>query len=224
MTSATVTAQPSFTAEREALVDSQVRTNDVQDREVINAMLAVPREHYVPEARKGLAYSDIDIQTGPGRYLWQARDFSKLLQAAAIQPDETVLNIAPGTGYSSEVIARIAKSVVNLETADHVEALTAGLEPRGLTNCETVGGDLAQPVAGKGPFDVVFVNGSVEVVPEAWTAQLADGGRLAVVVRENGVGRARIYTRSGDKIAWRNVFEAFVPALPGFEQKETFRF
>lgn len=214
-----------FTAARTSLVDSQVRPNDVTDRRLIGAMTAVPREVFVPANRSAAAYADIAVETVPGRWLMTARDFSKLVTVAGLRPEDRVLDIAPGTGYSSAVLVKLAASVVALEQDEATAAaLKEGLAAAGVSGVETVTGSLKAGAPGKGPFDVIFVNGSVEEVPAAWLAQLAEGGRLAVAVSEGGVCRARLYTASGGKTAWRTPFDAPIPALPGFELAPEFRF
>jgi protein-L-isoaspartate(D-aspartate) O-methyltransferase len=207
-------------AARTALIDSQVRPNDVTDRRLIAAMAAIPRETFVPEAFHSVAYADAPVQTGPDRYLWRARDFSKLVHVAGVKPTDRVLDIAPGAGYSTAVLCRLAGSVVALEADD--EAAKA-LAAKGWTNVEAIAGSLKAGAAAKGPFDVIFVNGAVGDVPPAWIDQLAEGGRLAVVVTVGAVRQARVYTRSGGKTAAIAPFETAAPVLPGFEKVEAFR-
>lgn len=211
-------------AARTAMIDSQVRPNDVTDRRLIGAMSAVPRELFVPASKRASAYADISVETGAGRWLIAARDFSKLVNVAAIRPEDRVLDIAPGTGYSTAVLARLAASVVALEQDEAAaKVLRDGLAAAGVAGADVVSGALKAGAPGKGPFDVIFVNGAVEEVPDAWLNQLAEGGRLAVAVAEGGVRRARIYTASGGKTAWRTPFDTPMPMLPGFEKAAEFR-
>lgn len=204
------------------MIDSQVRVNDVTDRRLISAMASVAREAFVPAGRRAVAYAELPIETVTGRWLMPARDFSKLVNALQIREGERILDIAPGTGYSSAVLARLG-SVVALEEGDAAKALGEGLTAAGVTGVDIVSGSLKAGVPGKGPFDAIFVNGAVEVVPQAWLDQLAEGGRLAVAVAEGGVRRARIYTRAGGKSAWLTPFDSAPPALPGFEKAPEFR-
>jgi protein-L-isoaspartate(D-aspartate) O-methyltransferase len=206
-------------AARTSMIDSQVRPNDVTDRRLIAAMAAVPRETFVSEALRASAYADIMVETTPGRWLLAARDFSKLLNSCAIRETDRVLDIAPGTGYSAAVISKLAASVVALEQ-DEAAAATVRHNVPGV---EVAVGPLKAGLAAKGPFDVIFVNGAVEEVPQAWLDQLAEGGRLAVACAEAGVRRARVYTRSGDETAWRTPFDTAIPLLPGFEKAAEFR-
>ena len=204
------------------MIDSQVRTNDVTDRRLIAAIAAVAREAFVPASRRAVAYAEMPIETAPGRWMMAARDFSKLVNALAIREGERILDIAPGTGYSSAVLARLG-AVVALEEGEAAKALAEGLAGAGVTGVEVVAGSLKAGAPAKGPFDVIIVNGAVEVVPQAWLDQLAEGGRLAVAVNDNGTRRARIYTRSGGKTAWLTPFDSSPPALPGFEKAAEFR-
>lgn len=209
-------------AARIAMVDSQVRPNDVTDRRLIAAMGAIPRENFVPESRRASAYADAMVEAAPGRWLIAARDFSKLVNLTAIREDDRILDIAPGTGYSSAVLARLGAGVVALEQD---EAATKILKDKvaGVPGVEVLAGSLKAGAPSKAPFDVIFVNGAVEEVPQAWLDQLAEGGRLAVAVSEAGVRRARIYTRSGGKTAYRTPFDTAIPMLPGFEKAAEFR-
>lgn len=212
-------------AAREAMIDTQVRPNDVTDRRLIAAMAVTPREMFLPVERRGLAYIDATVETATGRSLQRARDFAKLLQAVNAGPDDVVLDVACGTGYSAAILSRLVRRVVAVEErADLVETARARLADLGCTNVEVREGPLGAGAAADAPFDVVFVNGAVEEIPPAWTDQLAEGGRLAVVVAEGVVKRARIYIRSGGAASWRTPFEATTPVLPGFERKEGFRF
>src|SRR5690242_725099 len=206
------------------MVDTQVRPNDVTDKRLIAAMLAVPRDVFAPASRRAMAYADVVIETGPGRSMASPRDFSKLVNAAAVTDTDKVLDVAPGAGYSTAILARLAASVVALEQDEAAaKNLDAALSKAGVSGFETMSGLLKMGAPAKAPFDVIFVNGAVEEVPKAWLDQLSEDGRLVVVVAEGPVRRARVYTRSGGKTAWRTPFECAVPALPGFERAEEFR-
>jgi protein-L-isoaspartate(D-aspartate) O-methyltransferase len=212
-------------AARTAMIESQVRVNDVTDRRLIGALTAVPRELFVPAAKRASAYADIAVETRPGRWMAAARDFSKLVNITALRPEDRVLDIAPGTGYSSAVISRLAASVVALEEDEAAaKILREGLAAANVSGVEVVAGPLKAGVPSKGPYDVIIVNGAIEEVPAAWLSQLAEGGRLAVAVAEGSVRRARIYTASGGKTAWRTPFDTPIPVLPGFEKAAEFRF
>jgi len=210
---------------RAAMIDSQVRPNDVTDRRLIAVLGAIEREAFAPEAYREVAYADRAIETAPGRSLWAARDFSKLAQAALVSPGDRLLDVAPGSGYSSAVFSRLGADVTALEESPSAAAaLDEHLRAAGFSGVSCASGPLALGWPPGAPFDVIFVNGAVDQPPEAWLAQLAEGGRLAVVVSEGPVGRARIYSRSGGKTAWRSPFESAAPLLPGFERPARFSF
>ncbi|ACT59018.1 protein-L-isoaspartate O-methyltransferase family protein [Hirschia baltica] len=210
---------------RETMIDTQVRPNDVTDRRIHAALQNVPREVFLPKSRHSLAYAEFEHETSQGRYMWRARDFAKLVEAAKIQADDEVLDVASGSGYSAAILAKLAAAVVGVETDEALaEAASARLDSLDIDNADVVAGDISKGLASQGPFDVIFVNGSVEVIPQEWKDQLKQNGRLAVIVREGKLSQARIYTRSGDSFACRSVFDAAPPALPGFEKAESFVF
>jgi protein-L-isoaspartate(D-aspartate) O-methyltransferase len=178
----------------------------------------------VPASLRASAYAETAVEIRPGRWLLAARDFSKLVTIAQIRPEDRVLDVAAGTGYSSAVLSRLAASVVALEEDEaSAKAVREGLAAAGVDGVDVVAGPLKAGAPGKGPFDVILVNGAVEDVPAAWLSQLAEGGRLAVAVAEGGVRRARVYTASGGKTAWRTPFDTPAPLLPGFEKAQEFR-
>jgi len=209
-----------YGAARENMVENQVRTNDVTDLDVQDAMRAVPRERFCAPGKDYLAYAEAVVEYAPGWFLMEPRDVSKLLQAVRPRAGEKALAIcAP---YAAAVLARIGLDV------------TARL-PEGapLSACQAALGDLgvravaADPKAAgeAGAYDVVVCEGAVERVPQAWLDLLGRGGRLAVVERMGPVGKARLYLRGDDGlVARREVFDATAPIMPGFETVPGFAF
>ena len=215
-----------FAAARRIMVDSQIRPNDVTDPNIVAAFLSVAREAFVPASRKEVAYSEMQIETSEGRALWRPRDFSKLLKAAEPASTDICLVIGAGAGYEAAILAELAETVIGLDEDEAVtNAATELLVAQGTDRAVIVQGDLANGLADQGPFDLIFINGMVQTVPDAWTAQLAENGRLAVVVEDQkGVGAARIYRRSGDTVSYRTVFEAVTPKFHAFDSEPGFSF
>ena len=209
--------------QRANIVATQLRTNDVTDPRLIKAILSVPREQFVPGSLVPVAYMDGCIALGKGRVLLDLRSFGKLAQLADILPKDRVLDVGCGTGYSTAVLAHMAARVVGLEQ-DPDLARTAGENLRGLSNVEVVYGPLSEGAPGMVPFDVVFLNGSVEQTPDALLAQVANEGRLVCFFRDGAAGHARIYVKHEGAIGERDAFDATVPVLPGFERRRSFAF
>ena len=214
-----------FDAARETMVESQIRTADVTNLDLLASFRRTAREKFVPTARMALAYGDAVVDYDDGRNLLRPRDFAKLAQAADIQSHEVVLDIACARGYSTAVLAQVAETVVGLETSDEtVDRATALLTDAGVVNAAVVKGDLKRGVPEHGPFDVIMVQGAVADVPQAWFGQLANGGRLAVILKDGPIGRATIFTKSGDAVGDRVAFDANAPFLLGFELAHSFVF
>jgi protein-L-isoaspartate(D-aspartate) O-methyltransferase len=218
-----------YAAQRLKMVDGQLRTTDVTQAALLDAMLSVPRELFVPEGRRTLAYIDEDILVnGDGaapRFLMEPSPFARLVQLARIAPDDFVLDVGCATGYSAAVLSRLASSVVALESEPGLaDAAGSTLSQLGYDNVAVVQGPLEAGYQSEAPYDVIVIEGAVELVPEALLAQLKEGGRLVAVVGTSNAGAARLYVREGDNISGRRAFNAAVKALPGFERAEQFQF
>lgn len=214
-----------FAAAREMMVESQVRPSDVTDLRILAAMRTLPRERFVPANRKAMAYGDLELEVAPGRVLLRPRDLGKLIQSLAPQPHERALEIAGATGYGAAVLARCCKEVVSLDPDPNLSfAAQAALESSGVTNAKTASTAAANGWPDEAPYDLILLNGAAEVVPDAWLAQLAPGGRLGVIVRNGAAGTARIYTKSEGVAAYRAAFDAAPPVIAGLERPPAFRF
>jgi len=217
---------PDYAAQRLTMVESQVRTNDVTDIRIHAAMREVPREVFVPAAKRPVAYADAAIEVVRGRYLEEPRTFAKLLQLGQIGPNDSVLDIACGTGYSTAVMARIAKTVIGLEQdADLVRVASETVPTTGVRNASIVQGSLIDGFPAKAPYDLILINGAVEHVPDALLAQLGEGGRLAAIVSSGGaMGRGTLYVRDHGRIGRREEFDAPAHPLVGFRNTVGFVF
>lgn len=214
-----------FAAARHLMVETQVRTADVTDVAVLSAMRAVPREAFAPAERRLLAYSDIELDVGGGRTLMRPRDLAKLLQAVAPRSTDKALEVAGATGYGAAVLSRICRETVLLEPDPALHfAAVAAFGVCGVEQLQTACTDIAGGWPDLAPYDVIVLNGAAEVVPDAWLAQLAEGGRLGVIVREGAVGRARVYTRVKGVVSFRVAFDAAPPLAPGLAARPAFVF
>jgi protein-L-isoaspartate(D-aspartate) O-methyltransferase len=212
-----------FATRRVMMVDTQVRPSDVTKFPIIDAMLSVPRETFVPDDKREAAYVGENLPLGPGRVVLEARTLAKLLDALDIQPGELVLDVGCGLGYSAAVIARLAETVVAVEED---EALAADaqriLSEEGVDNAVVMTGKLAEGAAKCAPYDVITIEGGVELVPEALLAQLKPGGRIGAVFMDGAVGTARIGYKSESGVTWRSMFNAAAPVLAGFQKPRGF--
>lgn len=208
-----------FATRRVMMVDTQVRPSDVTKFPIIDAMLSVPRETFVPDSKREAAYVGENLSLAPGRVVLEPRTLAKLLDALDVQPNELVLNIGCGLGYSAAVIARLAETVVAVEEDDTLAADAQRiLSEEGVDNAVVVTGKLAEGSPKCAPYDVITIEGGVEVIPETVLGQLKDGGRIGAVFMEGAVGTVRIGYKAGGRMTWRAVFNAAAPVLPGFQK------
>lgn len=210
---------------RDMMVESQVRTGDVTDTRILRAMRTLPRERFAPAQKRTLAYADLELEVAPGRYLMRPRDLAKLIQALDPQPHERALELAGATGYGAAVLAACCKHVITLDPDPDLSfAARAALESCGVGAVKTVSTAVVEGWKDEAPYDVILMNGGAEIVPDAWLTQLARGGRLGVIVREGAAGKARIYTRAEDAVAFRVEFDAFPQLAPGLTRPRVFTF
>jgi protein-L-isoaspartate(D-aspartate) O-methyltransferase len=223
-----------FAAARRMMVDGQVRTADVTDLRLLAAMLELPRERFFPDDKASLAYLDLDAPVSapgqPVRRLLKPMVLAKLIQAAGIAASDHVLDVGCASGYSTALLSHLAGSVVGLEedaalARQAADAMSwAGKSWADLPNAKIVTGPLAQGCAGEGPYDVILLQGSAEVIPPALFDQLKNGGRLIGVVGRGPQGKAMFYRRADGDFSGRPVFDAAAGALPGFAKPPEFVF
>lgn len=214
-----------FSQARTMMVDTQVRPNDVTKYPVIEAMLTVPREAFVPDARQAVAYVGENVPLAQDRWLLEPRSFGKMLDGLNIQPTELVLIVGAGLGYDAAVVARLAQAVVALESHPEMAAQAeATLAEQGVDNVAVVTGELAAGYPGQAPYDVILIAGGIEELPQALADQLAEGGRIGAIFAEGNLGVARIGHKIDGEINWRFAFNGSAPVLPGFNRRKGFVF
>lgn len=212
-----------FATRRTMMVDTQVRPSDVTKFPIIDAMLRVPREEFVPTSKRETAYMGENIDLGDGRVILEPRTLAKLLDALDIGPGELVLDIGCAYGYSSAILARLAEAVVAVEddTALAKDAQEV-LSDNNADNVVVHVGSLSDGAADHAPFDVIVVQAGVGDIPDAIIGQLKDGGRIAAIFMDGALGEARIGYKRDGAVTWRMAFNAGAPVLPGFERQRTF--
>ncbi|MDA7430082.1 protein-L-isoaspartate O-methyltransferase [Primorskyibacter aestuariivivens] len=212
-----------YAKRRTFMVDTQVRPSDVTKFPIIDAMLSVPREAFVPRDKREAAYVGENIEIALSRVILEPRTLAKMLDALELSGNELVLDIGPGYGYSSAVIARMCEAVVAVEDdADRVSEAQSALSELGADGVIMHEAPLAEGAAEHGPYDVVILQGGVESLPEAISDQLKDEGRIACLFMEGALGTVRIGHKSDGHISWRYAFNASAPVLPGFEKAAEF--
>lgn len=214
-----------FATARMNMVESQLRTNRVTDRRLIAAFETVPRERYMPESKRSIAYVDEDLRITDDRYMVEPMVLARLIEEAQVRSDDVALVVGAGTGYACAILAELAATVVGLENDPGLaNAAERALSAEGVDNAVIVQGELAKGVPKQGPFNVILINGAIETLPDALVQQLADGGRLVSVRREGAVGRAFLLERFGEAEGERVLFDARTPVLTGFEAARGFVF
>ncbi len=208
------------------MVDGQIRPNRVTELRLLEALRSVPREAFVPAAAASRAYAEEEVPLPGGRALMQPMLLARLLQLAAVRPDERVLVVCAGSGYGAALVARLGARVVALEADAGLRALaTKALAGLGVGSLRIEAGDPTQGYAAAAPFAVILVEGAIPAVPESLSAQLAEGGRLVAVLAEGrGQGVAMLGRRQGGNLTLTAEFDATVAALPAFQPAPGFVF
>ena len=214
-----------YAVQRANMVECQLRAGRVSNPALLDAMRSIAREDFAPIALKPVAYVDENLLF-EGRVMVEPMVFARLLQFAEPGPDDYVLDIGPGLGYSSAVLGRVVSAVVALESdGDLAERARKALAAADSDNVVVVEGPLEAGYAEEAPFNLIVIEGAVAAVPPALVDQLAEGGRLAAVVRSGGgLGHATIFSKRGGVVSSRTVFDAGTPYVAGFEPRQEFVF
>jgi protein-L-isoaspartate(D-aspartate) O-methyltransferase len=225
-----------FEAARATMVESQLRTDKVTDRRILSAFAALPRERFVPEAKRQLAYSDASLEVwpsidgAPARFLLSPVVLARLVQLAAVEAKDAVLDVGCATGYSTALLARLASSVIAVEPEPELAAEARdALRELGAGNASVLEGALERGAPESGPFDVILLNGSVSEVPDTLLTQLKEGGRLVAVVTAGREGRTRqgkafLFVKVEGESSGVSHFDANARPLPGFAPSPSFTF
>jgi len=216
---------PDYAEQRFHMVVSQVLASGVTNERILAAMRKIERERFVPTAKRPIAYAEAAVEVVARRYLIDPRNFALMLEAAELSVSDKVLDVGCATGYSTAVLSELVARVVGLEQdADLVRIAGEMMQALDVKNAVIVQGSLADGFRPEARYDVIFVNGGIEIAPRALLAQLAEGGRLVAVVGVPGQTRATVYVNENGRIGHRVAFDASVPALVGFRQPVGFVF
>ncbi len=229
-----LTNPPATAAARNFMVDGQVRPNKVTDPRVIDAMRALPREEFVPAALSTLAYVDRALPLGNGRVMMEPMIIARLVQLARARPGDRALVVGAGTGYGAALLAACGASVTALEEDDALRSVATGALHRFAPDVRVVTGPLAQGLTVGAPWNLIMIEGGVSSIPDSFTAQIADGGRLVTVLvprsgeGRNGLGHAVLAEPAGEgaarRLRARDAFDCNTPLLPGFDRAPAFVF
>jgi len=216
-----------FALARRNMVEGQLRPNRVTNTALLAALGELPRERFLPDSVRSVAYADEDVPLGGGRYLMEPMVLARLIQTLQPQPEDRALVVGAARGYGAALLARLVKAVTALES-DPVLAAAGEQTTKdlGLADVQWITGKLEQGVPGSAPYDVILIEGAVRQVPQALFDQLAEGGRLAVTLSgaPGAMGVAQIFVKDGGVTSGRPLFEAGTPLLPGFASPPRFTF
>ena len=216
-----------FDDRRRLMVESQLRTNKVSNTNVLMAFETIAKENFIDEAYAALAYIDEDLMLERNRFILEPMVFARLVQALELTDTDSVLDIGATSGYSTAIIAKLAQSVVGIESdTDLAQMGQDNLTAEGIDNAVILQGQHQDGFANEAPYNAIIIEGSVEDVPMPLLKQLSDNGRLVTILRESATspGKAVKYVRSGDGFAHTTLFDAQTPMLSEFAKEKVFSF
>jgi protein-L-isoaspartate(D-aspartate) O-methyltransferase len=208
------------------MVESQIRTWEVLDQTVLDLLMTIKREEFVPEKYRDLAFADMEIPLGHGEAMLAPKMEARMIQELDVRKTDKILEVGTGSGYVTALLAKLGGQVVSVERIkEFSQAATRKLAGHGLQNVQLLSGDGAEGWPAQAPYDVILLTGSVPVLSTAFQEQLAIGGRLLAVIGESPVMTAYLITRVSER-AFNSVglFETSIPALQNVKQPERFVF
>lgn len=212
-------------ASRRHMIDGLLLPNNVTDERVIEAIEMVNRQSFVPAERVGVAYIDKSIKVADDRYMMEPLAFAKLLSEADIQPNELALDVATNTGYSAAVLSKLVEAVVAIEeNTTLTDIATKNLADEDCDNVAVINSKHNDGLAKQGPYDLIFINGMIDDIPQELLEQLNEGGRILCVLNKDGFGRASLVTYNDKIVGVRILFDSAIPKLAGFKKEKQFTF
>ncbi len=215
----------SFAAARQNMIDSQIKPFSVTDLPILAAFGSVKREDFVPVDRQGLAYLGEELPMSEDRFLVEPPAYARLLQSAGLQSDHIVLDVGTLMGYTAAILSSLVKAVVAVDEAAWISKAQKAAAKADKHNIVFVTDELTSGASQHGPYDVILINGAVQVIPQALVNQLKDGGKIATFFRsDTGNCHAVLYHKHKGDLRKQIIFDAFVPMLRAFEKTEGFVF
>ena len=216
-----------FKLARKNMVENQIRANKVTSLNVINAFLDVPREKFVPDALQEISYVDEDIQLSRNRFMMKPMILARLFQSLSLKGNENILHVGSNSGYGSAILSRMCSSVISLESDKKLfETSIHTFSNMGFDNVVPLHGSMENGVEKEAPFDIIFIEGSIETEPKSLFGQLNENGKLIAIIRPANIkiGKAKLFFKISNEIGLENLFDAQVSKLSIFKSKTKFSF
>ena len=216
-----------FKIARKKMVENQIRANKVTSLNVINAFLDVPREKFVPDALQEISYIDEDIQLSRNRFMMKPMILARLFQSLNLKGNENILHVGSNSGYGSAILSRMCSSVISLESDKKLfETSIHTFSNMGFDNVVPLHGSMENGVEKEAPFDIIFIEGSIETEPKSLFGQLNENGKLIAIIRPANIkiGKAKLFFKISNEIGLENLFDAQVSKLSIFKSKTKFSF
>lgn len=216
-----------FKIARKNMVENQIRANKVTSLNVINAFLDVPREKFVPDALQEISYVDEDIQLSRNRFMMKPMILARLFQSLNLKGNENILHVGSNSGYGSAILSRMCSSVISLESDKKLfETSIHTFSNMGFDNVVPLHGSMENGVEKEAPFDIIFIEGSIEIEPKSLFGQLNENGKLIAIIRPANIkiGKAKLFFKISNEIGLENLFDAQVSKLSIFKSKTKFSF